>query len=348
MPAPQHDPAMASHPTLSPQEIDTWLVCLLILARYFGIATDGEQLRHEFGLPGKPCGDTEIVHIARRLGLKASKRSATSAHLTTLPLPAMAQYTDGRYVILGQVDGERILIQDPHEPRPLVQSRHDFEAAWNGTLMLLTTRSRLRSTARKFDVTWFLPAILKYRRLLGEVVLTSFFLQLFALLTPLFFQVITDKVLVHKGVTTLHMLALGMLVLSSFEALLGALRIYLFSHTSNRIDVGLGTQLFAHILRLPLAYFQARRTGDTVARARELDTIRQFLTSSALTVVLDGFFTLVFVAVMLAYSPLLTLVVVGALPCYVVLSVLVIPVVRARLRVRFDVGEVYYSSLVDG
>src|SRR5262245_53632997 len=139
-----------------------------------------------------------------------------------------------------------------------------------------------------------------------------------------------------------------MLALSSFEALLGGLRTYLFSHTTNRIDVGLGTQLFAHILRLPLAYFQARRTGDTVARARELDTIRQFLTSSALTVVLDCFFTLVFFAVMLAYSPLLTLVVGGALPCYVVLSVLVTPILRARLRERFDRGEVYYSSLVDG
>src|SRR5215813_1052867 len=213
--------------------------------------------------------------------------------------------------------------------------------------MLLTTRSRRRSTARKFDLTWFLPAILKYRRLLGEVVLASFFLQLFALLTPLFFQVVTDKVLVHKGVTTLHMLALGMLVLSSFEALLGALRIYLFSHTSNRIDVGLGTQLFAHILRLPLAYFQARRTGDTVARARELDTIRQFLTSSALTVVLDSFFTLVFFAVMLAYSPLLTLVVGGVLPCYVVLSLLVTPVLRARLRERFDRGAENHAFLVE-
>ena len=347
MPAPQQAPAMASHPTPSPQEVDTGLVCLLILARYFGIAADGEQLRHELGLSAKPCGATEVLRIARRLGLKAGKRSATWARLTTLPLPAIAQYTDGRYVILGQVDGERVLIQDPHEPRPLVRSRHDFEAAWNGTLLLLTTRSRLRSTARKFDVTWFLPAILTYRKLLGEVVLASFFLQLFALLTPLFFQVVTDKVLVHKGVTTLHVLALGMLALSSFEALLGGLRTYLFSHTANRIDIGLGTQLFAHILRLPLAYFQARRTGDTVARARELDTIRQFLTSAALTVALDCFFTLVFFAVMLAYSPLLTLVVVGTLPCYVVLSVLVTPVLRARLRERFDRGAENHAFLVE-
>jgi subfamily B ATP-binding cassette protein HlyB/CyaB len=338
---------MTSSPPPSPQEIDTGLVCLLIFTRYFGIAADAEQLTHEFGTSGKTFGDTEVLRAAKRLGLKAGKRSATWARLATLPLPAMAQYTDGRYVIIGQVDGERVLVQDPRQSRPLVLSRHDFEVAWNGTLILLTTRSHLRSTARKFDVTWFLPAILKYRKLLGEVLLASFFLQLFALLTPLFFQVVTDKVLVHKGMTTLHVLALGMLALSGFEAVLGGLRTYLFSHTSNRIDVGLGAQLFAHLLRLPLAYFQARRTGDTVARARELDTIRQFLTSSALTVVLDCFFTLVFFAVMLAYSPLLTLVVVGALPCYAVLSVLVTPILRARLRERFERGAENHAFLVE-
>jgi len=338
---------MASPPTSSPQEVDTGLVCLLILARYFGIAVDGEQRKHEFGLSGKPCGDTEMLRIARRLGLKADKRLVTWARLGTLPLPAIARYTDGRYVILGQVDGERVLVQDPRETRPLALTCRDFEAAWNGTLILLTRRSRWRSTAQKFDVTWFLPAILKYRKHLGEVLLASFFLQLFALLTPLFFQVVTDKVLVPKGITTLHVLALGMLALSGFEALLGGLRTYLFSHTSNRIDIALGTQLFAHILRLPLAYFQARRTGDTVARARELDSIRQFLTSSALTVVLDCFFTLVFFAVMLAYSPLLTLVVIGALPCYAVLAVLVTPIIRARLRERFDRGAENHAFLVE-
>ena len=215
---------MTSSPTPSPQEIDTGLICLLIFTRYFGIAADAEQLTHEFGTSGKTFGDTEVLRAAKRLGLKAGKRSATWARLATLPLPAMAQYTDGRYVIIGQVDGERVLVQDPRQSRPLVLSRHDFEMAWNGTLILFTTRSHLRSTTRKFDVTWFLPAILKYRKLLGEVLLASFFLQLFALLTPLFFQVVTDKVLVHKGVTTLHVLALGMLALSGFEAVLGGLR----------------------------------------------------------------------------------------------------------------------------
>jgi ABC-type bacteriocin/lantibiotic exporter with double-glycine peptidase domain len=109
MPTPQQHPAMASHPMPSPQEVDIGLVCLLLLPRSFVIAAAGKQLRHEFGLSRKPCGEAEVGCIARRLGLKAGKRSATRAHLTTLPLPALAQYTDGCYVILGQVHGERVL-----------------------------------------------------------------------------------------------------------------------------------------------------------------------------------------------------------------------------------------------
>ena len=161
----------------------------------------------------------------------------------------------------------------------------------------------LRMPDMTFDFTWFIPAIVKYRRLLGEVVLASFFLQLFALLTPLFTQVVIDKVLVHKGFTTLHVLAIGMAALAVFDVTLGGLRTYLFSHTCNRIDVALGAQLFRHLLALPLAYFEARRVGDTVARVRELEHIRLFLTSSSVTVVLDVFFTGVFAAVMLLYSP---------------------------------------------
>jgi subfamily B ATP-binding cassette protein HlyB/CyaB len=166
----------------------------------------------------------------------------------------------------------------------------------------------------RFDFSWFLPAIVKYRRLLGEVLLASFFLQLFALVTPLFFQVVIDKVLVHRGMTTLDVLAIGLLAVSLFEVVLGGLRTYLFSHTTNRIDVSLGARLFDHLLRLPLGYFQARRVGDSVARVRELETIRDFITGSGLTVVIDLFFTLVFFVVMYSYRPTLTWVVLGGDP----------------------------------
>ena len=119
------------------------------------------------------------------------------------------------------------------------------------------------------------------------MLVVSLFLQLFALVSPLFFQVVMDKVLVHHGLTTLDVLVIGLLVVVVFESVLNALRTYVFSHTTSRIDVELGARLFRHLRRLPLAYFQARRVGDSVARVRELENIRSFLTGNALTLVLD-------------------------------------------------------------
>ena len=206
---------------------------------------------------------------------------------------------------------------------------------WDGGLILMTRRAGLSDLARRFDITWFLGAIHKYRRLLGEVLVASFFLQLFALVSPLFFQVVIDKVLVHRSLTTLDVLVIGLLAISVFETVLGILRTYLFAHTTNRIDVELGARLFHHLLALPMAYFQARRVGDSVARVRELENIRNFLTSSALTLVIDLFFTFVFLAVMFFYSPLLTWIVLGSFPFYIAISAGATPLFRRRLDEKF-------------
>ena len=139
----------------------------------------------------------------------------------------------------------------------------------------MARRAKLSDLTRRFDITWFLGAIHKYRHLLGEVLVASFFLQLFALVSPLFFQVVIDKVLVHRSLSTLDVLMIGLVAIAIFEGILGTLRTYLFAHTTNRIDVELGARLFRHLLALPIAYFQARRVGDSVARVRELENIRQ-------------------------------------------------------------------------
>jgi subfamily B ATP-binding cassette protein HlyB/CyaB len=267
--------------------------------------------------------------------------------LPVLALPALARLGDGRFVLIARADRERVLVHDPAEPRPLTLPREGFEARWSGRLVLVARRAGAGGEGRRFDFSWFVPALVKHRRLLGEVLVASFFIQLFALVTPLFFQVVVDKVLVHQGFTTLHVIGLGMLVLVVFEALLGGLRTYVFSHTAARVDVGLGAQLYRHLLRLPVAYFQARRVGDTVARVRELETIRQFLTGSTLTLVLDLFFTGVFVAVMMLYSPLLTGVVLGSLPLYALLALVATPLIRARLREKFDRGAESQAFLVE-
>jgi len=340
----QSDPSSLSASSSLP---DTGLLCLLILSRFYDLPADGSQLRHQFAQSGQMLSDTELLRAAKHIGLKAGIKQINWSRLPNTPLPAIAKRRDGRYVVLAKIEAEKVLIQDPVEARPLVLSREQFESAWSGIVLLFTKRAQLRLQDLKFDFTWFIPAIVKYRKLLGEVLVASFFLQLFALLTPLFTQVVIDKVLVHKGFTTLHVLAAGMIALAIFEATLGGLRTYLFAHTTNRIDVGLGAQLFRHILALPLSYFEARRVGDTVARVRELEQIRQFLTSNSVTVVLDLFFTVVFLAVMWFYSPDLTLVVMASLPVYALLSVAITPAIRARLHEKFNRGADNQAFLVE-
>jgi ATP-binding cassette, subfamily B, bacterial HlyB/CyaB len=152
---------------------------------------------------------------------------------------------------------------------------------------------------------------------------------------------------VHRGFTTLDVICVGMLLISVFEVVLGGLRTHLFSHTTNRIDVELGARLFRHLLALPLAYFEARRVGDSVARVRELENIRNFLTGQALTSVLDLLFTFVFLAVMSYYSGWLTLIVVLSLPCYFLISALITPVLRSRLNEKFNRGAENQAFLVE-
>jgi ATP-binding cassette, subfamily B, bacterial HlyB/CyaB len=200
---------------------------------------------------------------------------------------------------------------------------------------------------RRFDFTWFVPAVVKYRHLLGEVLIASLFVQLFALVTPLMFQVVMDKVLVHQGYSTLTVVCVGLVAISVFGFLLSAIRTYTFSHTASRIDAELGAKVFAHLVALPQAYFEARRAGDSIARVRELENIRQFLTGNAVTVVLDLLFSVVFIAVMFYYSVTLSLIVLISIPLYVALSVVVTPVLRSRLEEKFKRGADNQAFLVE-
>ena len=324
---------------------DTGLQCLALLLRFHQVAVDPTQIAHQF--PGAPIGVSEMLRCAKQFKLKARSVSEAWAGLARLSLPAIIERRDGTFAILGKAGVDDVLIHDPTVNRPQVVKRAEFEEGWTGRIVLMTRRASLSDLSRKFDVTWFLQAMHKYRRLLGEVLIASFFLQLFALVTPLFFQVVTDKVLAHRGYTTLDVLVFGLIVVSIFETVLGALRTYIFSHTTNRIDVELGARLFRHLIALPIAYFEARRAGDSVARVRELENIRNFLTSSALTLVIDLGFTFVFLAVMFYYSPFLTWIVIGSFPFYVAISAGVTPVFRQRLDKKFDRGAENQAFLVE-
>lgn len=218
-------------------------------------------------------------------------------------------------------------------------SSSEFKSLCTGELLFFTKRLSFgEKLQKKFDISWFVPSIVKYKKLFRDVVIASFFLQIFALVTPLFFQVVMDKVLVHRGFSTLDVLAMGFFIVIIFEAVLGGIRNYIFSHTTNRIDVELGAKLYKHLMSLPLTYFESRQVGQNVARVRELDTIRNFITGTALTLVIDLFFVFVFLGVMWYYSPTLIWVVLASIPCYTLLSIYITPILRHRLDEKFKYG----------
>ncbi|QOZ68736.1 type I secretion system permease/ATPase [Bradyrhizobium arachidis] len=324
---------------------DTGLDALLTLLHLQGVAADRDQLRHRLGTTR--FGAADIVRCARSLGLKARTYRTEWKRLSDTPLPAIAMLRDGSFMVIAKATADKVLVQSPQAQRPVFMERDELVALWDGSLILMARRAGLSDLGRRFDITWFIGAIGKYRRLLGEVVAASFFLQLFALVSPLFFQVVIDKVLVHRSLSTLDVLVIGLVVVSLFDTVLGILRNYLFAHTTNRIDVELGARLFHHLLALPMAWFQARRVGDSVARVRELENIRNFITSSSLTLLIDLVFTSVFLAVMFAYSPVMTCIVLGSFPFYIAISAVATPLFRRMLEEKFRRGAENQAFLVE-
>jgi ATP-binding cassette, subfamily B, bacterial HlyB/CyaB len=330
---------------------DSGTAAFALAAAICGVPVQPDELAHRFG-PSGVFGVAEMLRAAKALGLRARATTPSSRRLASTPMPAVARDREGAFFVVGRValddDGAvgKLLIQRPGGP-PLALTAEEFAAIWDGTLVLVARKLALGDPNRPFGLSWFFDAVFRYRRILSEVLLVSFALQLLGLATPLFFQVIVDKVLVHHGLSTLNVIAVGLGLALAFEVLLGGLRSYVFAHTTNRIDVELGARLFHHLLRLPLGYFGVRRVGDSVARVRELENIRQFLTGSTLTLVLDLVFGSIFLAVIFWYSAILGWIVTASIPLYVIISVFATPAIRLRVQEKFRRGSENQSFLVE-
>ena len=333
-----------NHGIVTPLDNGAWALALTL--QLLGLAADPDQIYHHSGAVGK-LQATDLVRAAKRFPVKTKIVSSNLPKLLTSPLPVIACLKDGGFTVIGKATDKGLLCQSVADDRPKLISHEDFMIEWTGQLILLARRASISDLSRRFDLTWFWGAIHKYRRVLTEVLIASFFLQSFGLVTPLIFQVVIDKVLVHRGMSTLEVLIIGLGLISIFEVILGGLRTYLFSHTSNRIDVELGARIFQHLVRLPLSYFAARRVGDSVARVRELENIRQFLTGSAMTLLLDIVFGSLFLAMMFLYSPTLAWIVVGASPLILLVAIIVTPIFRTRLNEKFKRGAENQSFLVE-
>ncbi len=322
------------------------LIALEVAARLNRIDVDTRALSREFGIQQEVTPE-ELLRIAQRLDFKAKLKKIPLEKLVSgYPLPAIVIHKDGNFsvVLKADVEGKKVLVFHPEEKKPSEHLFPDFEATVDRLLIL---RHKKITSQTTFGFRWFLAEITKFRRIIGEVLLGSFVVQLFGLVTPLFTQVILDKVIVHRTLTTLDVLAVAFLAVMVFELLLNIARNYIFIHTANKLDAKLGAKLFRHLLGLPFLYFEARQVGNIAARVRELDVIREFITNKAVSVIIDMFFSFVFVAVMLLYSVKLTLIVIGFVTAIAVLYLIITPELRRRLEEKFQMAAASNSYLVE-
>lgn len=329
--------------------IDTGLSSLVFVAKHFGIPADLRQLERAYALEKGQVDTTSILRAAKELKLKVRNLTGvTKQKLLSMTFPAMARLKNGNYIVILATDGNKIALIDPAvRPEPIEAEMEKLLEYWTGELILFAKRYELKEKAHTFGFSWFLPIIVKYKTFFLQVLFMSFILQLFGLAAPFFTQVIIDKVLVHRSVSTLDILIIGMILVAVFQNWLLALRSYLFTHTTNKIDVALSSNLFKNITALPIKYFEKWQVGDVVSRVGELENLRSFLTGSSLTLILDIVFAVVYLAVMFAYSKVLSLVVLVILPLFVLLNVIIAPLYKKLINDRFLLGAENRSFLIE-
>ncbi len=307
------------------------------LASHHGVLASAAQLSHETGLGDVPPTADDLARSAIGIGLKARVvRDPTLKRLKTIPVPAIIKVKDGTWAVFGvETDPGLYRVIDPVTRRQLQLPIEDVLARIDRDVILIGKSAELSVEQLKFGLSWFVPALKRYRKPFVHVLVTSFFINLLALATPLVFQLVVDKVLVSKSYSTLVVVILAMVLISFFSGILKYLRAYVLNHTSNRIDVELGAKLYAHLVRLPISYFDRRPAGIIVTSAREIETVRRFLTDQSLTSVIDLMFLFIYIAVLMLYSAKLTLVILLLIPVYFGISVLMKPAYRRRLKDKF-------------
>jgi ATP-binding cassette, subfamily B, bacterial HlyB/CyaB len=330
--------------------LDPGLRALCGIAAYYRISADPVQLARELALGDRKAEEADLIRAARLVGLKARLvAKVTAERLATLPIPVIVRMTSGALMLFaGRNPSGLCRLVDPISHAVQEAPLEDVARDIGGQALLIARRiGGAGLDPRQFSIRWFLPTIWRYRRPLGHVLAASLFVPIFGLTTPLFFQVVVDKVLTHRGYETLFVLVGGLVAIGVFDVALQYLRIYALSHTTNRIDVELGQRLFAHLLSLPISYFETRSTGQTVARVMELETIRSFLTGQALFSAIDLVFAFVFVGVLFAYSWSLTLIVLATIPFYMLIGFCVRPPLRELVKEKFNRGAASQQFLVE-
>ncbi|MGB5714295.1 MAG: ABC transporter transmembrane domain-containing protein, partial [Waterburya sp.] len=328
--------------------LEVGVACFQMLSKHFGMPFRKEvikrvlkeQLERTPNLSLPLCGG-----VSELMGLSPQLINVPAEAITRLEGPCLITWQDSLAIIY-ELNEKELVIAVP-ELGLRRYKPEDFIASWGDGGEVLLLKKTKDTPQERFGLNWFYPALQKYKRVLIEVFVASFFVQLFQLANPLMIQVIIDKVISQNSPDTLWWLVGFLVTINIFEALLTTLRTYLFVDTTNRIDLSLGSEIIDHLLRLPLRYFERRPVGEISTRVNELEKIRQFLTGTALTVVLDCVFSVLYVLVMLAYSPLLTAVSLAIIPVFIGLTLIFSPTIRRQLRTKAERNAETQSYLVE-
>ncbi|MBD2577881.1 peptidase domain-containing ABC transporter [Oscillatoria sp. FACHB-1406] len=328
--------------------LEVGLACFQMLCQYFQIPFRREVLRRVLADQLQRNGSLSLYFcgaVAELLGINAQLMDVPARAMTRLQTPALVMWQDS-LAILYEISDRACVIAVP-EIGILRRKPADFLETWGNRGQVLLLQPTKETPQERFGLSWFWPSIWRYRIVLLEVFIASFFVQLFGLANPLIVQIIIDQVIVKNTPDLLQSLGLFLIVVAFLEALLSTLRTYLFVDTTNRIDLGLGSEIIDHLVRLPLRYFERRPVGEVASRVNELENIRSFLTGTALTVVLDSIFSVVYIVVMVIYSWKLTLVALAAIPAFILLTLLLSPTIRSQIRAKAERNAETQAYLVE-
>ncbi|MBE6837174.1 MAG: type I secretion system permease/ATPase [Ruminococcus sp.] len=326
---------------------DSGLSCFMIVMKFHGIPITKEQAESLSVLESEErISEIDIIQSAKKLKMKAQLCRLNVEKLKNVNAPIIAKGKDDEFFIVAKSEEDKFLIMFTDKTQTEVKTREELSEIWDGTAILISKKGIVDREAI-FSFKWFIPTIMKYKKEFIQVLIAVFTVQILGILTPVMTQVVVDKVLVHKSMSTLNVLAIGIGIVYIYELILGLAKNYLFTHTTNRIDVMLSFKLFKHLFALPLKYFEARRVGETVARVRELDSIRNFLTGTPLSSMIDLIFIIVYIVVLFFYSKMLTVIVLCSIPVYAILSAIVTPMFKKRLDEKFETGANTQSFLVE-
>ncbi|BBD70723.1 toxin secretion ABC transporter ATP-binding protein [Nostoc commune NIES-4072] len=328
--------------------VDGTLACFQMLAQHLRMPFRRDVLRRALVSNKQRTGGISIQlcgALAELMGLTSQLVNVPAVAISKLPTPVLIPWQDS-YAILYKATEFELVLGIP-EQGIIRKKPADFVETWGEEGQVLLLQPTKETPQKRFGLSWFLPAIKKHRTVLIEVFIASLFVQLLGLANPLITQVIIDKVIIQNGINTLNVLGFLLIAMAIVEGIITWLRTNLFVDTTNRIDLSLGSEVIDHLLRLPLRYFEKRPVGEISSRINELENIRSFLTGTALTVVLDAIFSVIYIVVMIFYSWLLTIVALATVPLFALITFIFAPIIRSQTRTKAERNAETQSYLVE-